>query len=269
MPEGFRIAKKGSLFLTIFKIPEIKFQVVIIVEGRTLVNKEVGEVEMTTTANKLKQYALSNGAVLAGVASIEQFDEAPSGHQPEDILPEATAVISCAQLIPAGVLEGPSTAYHRAMEVIHAQLDLLACKVALFIESGGGRAIPVPSDEPYRYWESDKLYGRGDLSHKHTAQAAGLGRLGKNSLLITPQFGNRVHLVSVVTDVDLVPDLLLDWNPCPEGCTLCVKACPAAAISEGQVEQARCRSIMMERLPKGIVIESCRACRRVCPAGVK
>ncbi|MEE8470448.1 MAG: hypothetical protein V3S51_03880 [Dehalococcoidia bacterium] len=101
------------------------------------------------------------------------------------------------------------------MEVIHAQLDLLACKVALFIESGGGRAIPVPSDEPYLYWESAKLYGRGDLSHKHAAQAAGLGRLGKNSLLITPQFGNRVHLVSVVTDVDLAPDLLLDWDPCP------------------------------------------------------
>ncbi len=224
---------------------------------------------MTTIANKLKQYALSNGADLAGVASIERFDEAPLGHRPEDIVPGARAVISCAQRIPTSTLDGPSTAYHRAMEVIYDQLDLLACKVALFIESGGGRAIPVPSDEPYRYWESDKLYGRGDLSHKHTAQAAGLGRLGKNSLLITPQFGNRVHLVSVVTDVDLAPDLLLDWDPCPKGCNLCIQACPAAAISEGQVEQARCREVMMERLPKGTVIESCRACRRVCPAGVK
>jgi epoxyqueuosine reductase len=70
--------------------------------------------------------------------------------------------------------------------VVYGQLDVLAYHVALFLESKGGRAVPVPADEPYRYWEADRSYGRGDLSHKHAAQAAGLGRLGKNSILITP-----------------------------------------------------------------------------------
>jgi epoxyqueuosine reductase QueG len=156
------------------------------------------------------------------------------------------------------------------MDVVHAELDLLAYKVALFLESEGGLAIPVPADEPYRYWESERSYGRGDLSHKHAAQAAGLGRMGKNSLLITQPFGNRVHLVSVVTDVNLTPDAIQDWDPCPQGCTLCLQACPAEAISEGQkVDQALCRSAMIERLPKGAMVESCRECRRVCPAGIK
>jgi epoxyqueuosine reductase len=220
--------------------------------------------------DELKQFALKNGADLVGVASVERFDGAPVGHHPADILPGARAVVVCARRLPGGTLDGPATAYHRALEVVHGQLDVLAYQLALFLEAEGGRAVPVPADEPYRHWEAERSYGRGDLSHRHAAQAAGLGRLGKNSLLITPQYGNRVHLVSVVTDVELAPDPLLDWEPCPKGCTLCVKACPAGALQgDRRVEQAMCRPVVMERLPRGTIIESCRACRRACPAGVK
>ncbi len=219
---------------------------------------------------EMKQVARDSGIDLIGVASTDRFAEAPSGHHPEDILPSAKAVIACARRIPNGVLEGPATAYHRAMELVHAQLDLAAAQVALFLEENGARAVPIPADEPYAHWEAERKYGRGDLSHKHAAQASGLGRLGKNSMLITPQFGNRVHLVSIVTDIELPVDPMLEWEPCPKGCTLCQKACPAGAIlGDQQVDQALCRSRVMERLPKGMVIESCRLCRKVCPAGLK
>jgi epoxyqueuosine reductase QueG len=207
---------------------------------------------------------------LVGVASTDRFAEAPVGHHPEDILSGAKAVIACARRIPNGVLEGPATAYHRAMELVHARLDFAAAQVALFLEENGERAVPVPADEPYAHWEAERKYGRGDLSHKHAAQASGLGRLGKNSMLITPQFGNRVHLVSIVTDIELPVDLRLEWDPCPKGCTLCQKACPAGAIvGDQQVDQALCRAKVMEQLPKGTVIESCRLCRKVCLAGLK
>jgi epoxyqueuosine reductase len=221
-------------------------------------------------ATELKQLALSNGLDLIGAAAIDRFAEAPAGHHPEDILPGAKAVIVGARRIPAGVLVGPGTAYHRALEVVHAQLDFAAARAALLLEDSGGRATPVPADEPYAHWEADRQYGRGDLSHKHAAQAAGLGRLGKNSLLITPQFGNRVHLVSVVTDIELPFDPMLDWEPCPKGCKVCQKACPVGAIGENQqVDQALCRLKVTERLPRGTVIETCRLCRKVCPAGAK
>jgi len=223
---------------------------------------------MTITAYELKQFALDKGADLVGVAPVERFGSAPAGHHPGDILPRAKTVIVCAQCIPVSTLEGPAAAYHRAMEVIHIQLDQLAGKIALFLENAGARAIPVPSDEPYRYWEAERSYGRGDLSHKHAAQAAGLGKIGKNSLLITPQLGNRVHLVSVVTDIALAPDPIPDWNPCPETCTICFQVCPVGAIGERQiVDQKLCRKSAMEQLPRGMIIESCGACRQACPFG--
>lgn len=127
----------------------------------------------------------------------------------------------------------------------------------------------MPSDESYQSWDQDKLEGRGDLSHKHAAEAAGLGRLGKNSLLTTPEFGNRVYLVSVVTNLDLEPDPVIEKELCPQKCTLCIRSCPVGAIKDGQrVDQKACRSFMLLELPKGQIVENCRECRKVCPIGV-
>jgi epoxyqueuosine reductase QueG len=225
---------------------------------------------MSFTA-ELKRFALSKGADLVGIAPVDRFEQAPEGHGPKDILPGARAVVAIAKRIPNGVVEaGPATSYHNAMVTLHAQLDLIACEVAAYIERHGGLAVPVPSDEPYYHWEAENLYGQGDLSHKHAAQAAGLGRLGKNSLLITPEFGNRVHLVSIVTSFELEPDPIVERELCPIRCTLCIEACPVGAIGEGQqVNQRLCRGAMFQKLAKGVVIESCRECRRVCKVGAR
>lgn len=222
------------------------------------------------TVTELKKLAIAGGADLVGVAPVGRFKDAPAGHHPEDILPQAKTVIAVARRIPNGTLDGPATAYHHAMAGVHTQLDFLASQLALFLEENDSRAVPVPADEPYAYWEEERKYGRGDLSHKHAAQAAGLGCLGKNSLLITPQYGNRIHLVSIVTDLDLPGDPVLDWEPCPQGCKLCTNACPVGAIGEDQqVDQVLCRTKITTRLPKGRIIESCRLCRKACPAGLK
>lgn len=225
---------------------------------------------MTTITENLKAYSFEQGIDLVGVAPVDRFVGAPQEHHPDDILPGAKTVISLALHIPSGPFDGPATAYHRAMEVIHAQLDVVAYRIVRYLEREGGRAIAVPSDEPYRHWEAERMYGRGDLSHRHAAQAAGLGRLGKGSLLITQEFGNRVHLVSIVTDMDLSPDDVLDWEPCPPGCASCLRACPAGALNGEQVvDQALCRPVLLEQLPKGTSIESCWACRKACPIGMK
>jgi epoxyqueuosine reductase QueG len=217
---------------------------------------------------RLKVLAFSRGADLVGVASVDRFDQAPEGHKPADILPGARTVVVCAKRIPESVVAGgPATSYHNMMVVIMKHLDLIACELATQVESWGGQAIPIPSDEPYYDWDPERLHGRGDLSHKHAAEAAGLGRLGKNSLLITPEFGNRVNLVSIVTNLNLHQDALITRELCPPKCTLCMKACPVQAIKDGIVDQKKCRSHVMLKLPKGLMIEACRECRKVCPIG--
>jgi epoxyqueuosine reductase QueG len=75
---------------------------------------------------------------------------------------------------------------------------------------------------------------RGHLSHKRIAVAAGLGWLGRNNLLVTPQHGAQVRLVTVLTDLDLAPDRPIE-NGCAE-CRECVSACPAHAIGDSAAE---------------------------------
>ncbi|WP_088186575.1 hypothetical protein [Desulfosporosinus sp. FKA] len=69
-----------------------------------------------------------------------------------------------------------------ADQAILRRLDYIASDVAVFVEKVGGKAIPIPADGPYNYWDEENHRGMGDLSHKHAAQAAGLGILGKNSV---------------------------------------------------------------------------------------
>lgn len=225
---------------------------------------------MENLTDKIKKFAVSQGADLVGIASVGRFGGAPDGHKPTDILSHAKTVIVCAKRIPNSVVvEGLATSYSHMMDILSNHLDHIAYEIAIYIEKQGGAAVPVPSGEPYYDWDPDRWHGRGDLSHKHAAQAAGLGRLGKNSLLITPEFGNRVELVSIITNLDLEPDPLVEKELCPSKCTICIQSCPVNAIAgEQQVIQKVCRSHMFLKLPKGEIIESCRECRKVCPAGV-
>ncbi|WP_088225480.1 epoxyqueuosine reductase [Desulfosporosinus sp. FKB] len=218
---------------------------------------------------EIKTSALNLGADLVGVASVERFDGAPSGFHPTDIMPETKSVVVIAKKISDQLVCGSlGTAYTNTFQAILRRLDYIASDVAVFVEKMGGKAIPIPADDPYTYWDEENHRGMGDLSHKHAAQAAGLGILGKNSLLITPQYGNRVHLVSVLTDLDLESDPLVEKELCPQSCRLCLDACPVGAIKEEQIViQKLCRSIVGKTLPKGYWVYACWECRRVCPVG--
>lgn len=65
------------------------------------------------------------------------------------------------------------------------------------------------------------------------AQAAGLGQIGRHGLLLTPpQFGGRVRLGVVTTDLDLVEDQVHKSNLASlcDHCDKCVRTCPGKAI---------------------------------------
>ena len=65
---------------------------------------------------------------------------------------------------------------------------------------------------------------------------AGMGELGRNGLLITPEFGPRVRISKILTDLPLIPDSPIEFGV-TEFCDVCMKCadlCPSRSISLGE-----------------------------------
>ncbi|MCL2147220.1 MAG: hypothetical protein FWH52_05375, partial [Synergistaceae bacterium] len=107
---------------------------------------------------------------------------------------------------------------------------------------------------------------RNIVSAKHCAAAAGLGRIGRNTLLITPEYGNMVWLCAVLLDTVFEPDEMLLGDPCPKGCSLCIDSCPVSALGEPEMKQKVCLTHAFGSENGGEWKIKCNKCRTVCPS---
>jgi len=114
---------------------------------------------------------------------------------------------------------------------------------------------------------------------KDSAHLAGLGVIGRNNLLVTPEFGTRVRLRGMFIEAELEPTGPIDFAPC-YGCDRpCHKACPQNAFRSGKFERRLCaiendkREADVEILDGSImgidesseVTKPCRYCELACP----
>lgn len=214
---------------------------------------------------KIKKLAYSLGVDVCGIAETERFAKAPKGFHPADILPGAKSVIVYGRQFPkslfAAVTNAPYTLFRNKLIDI---VDNISVHLSAQMEKEGLMAVPIPSSEPYEFWNPELRHGRGILSLKHAAQLAGLGFIGKNTLLINEKFGNRLWLGAVVTDAPLKSDSLNVGN-CPEGCRLCRDSCPQSALDGITIEQIKCRAISATYSDGGGFMLSCNICRKACP----
>ena len=107
------------------------------------------------------------------------------------------------------------------------------------------------------------------------AEMAGIGWIGKNSMLINPRFGSYVFIGEIITD--LVLDYDEPMNNFCGGCTKCLEACPTEAIiKDGVIDSNKCisywtvenkTSSMPEELENKFedYIFGCDICQEVCP----
>ena len=114
---------------------------------------------------------------------------------------------------------------HHVYDIINLRLDLISSRISSLIQNEGYNALPIPASERYDDNELCAVF-----SHKLAANMAGLGWIGKNCLLITPEFGPRVRWSTILTDAPLKPTGEPLENGCEE-CTECVDTCPVSAFT--------------------------------------
>ena len=180
---------------------------------------------------------------------------------PETLLEGARTVVSAALCYYApgpGLAPGegrlPRYAWRDHYALLRERLDALGRKL------GGGYRVLVDANQHV---------------DRAGAECAGVGFIGKNTMLITRTHGSWVVLGTLVTDVELEPTPALDAG-CGS-CTLCIDACPTGALREaepGVLDSTRCLSYWTQtpgEMPDDVMdaladrVYGCDICQDVCP----
>lgn len=217
-------------------------------------------------AAQVKSLATALGADACGIARTEAFAGAPEGFRPTDIYARCRSVIVFLKAMPAEIAQAENPVpYSNTAFLLYGEIDRLGLELVRELARQGVPAVPVPCDNPYLCWDEEQRRGMGILSMRHAAQLAGLGRLGRNTLLFNDEFGNMAYIGAVLTAAELEPDQPLEGSPCPDGCRICQEACPENALVGSSVIQGRCRQSSVATVGRGFSIYACNQCRARCP----
>jgi epoxyqueuosine reductase len=253
---------------------------------------------MDSLAEKIRQFALGVGFDLVGFLSADplpQDEQAlrawisagyagemaymvrdPSRRSnPRQILPEAKTTICLAVNYYPGDHPPPSDRingrisryawgkdYH---QVIEEKLDLLEA----FLQD--------QTDQPLK---TKRYVDYGPILERAYASRAGLGFIGKNTMLITHEFGSWVFLAELITNLELEYGQTASSHNRPfsqcGSCTLCIDACPTGAIiGPFTLDARRCISYLTienkGEIPVSLQAQmgdwvfGCDICQEVCP----
>jgi len=121
----------------------------------------------------------------------------------------------------------------------------------------------------------------GGLFLKDAAVLSGIGIIGRNNLLLHPEWGPRIRLRSILIEGDFQTTKALEgFSPCETCEGFCQKDCPMQAFPQGKYSRSICvkqiNANVENKVPDGeigengkrnLVIKYCRACELSCPVG--
>ncbi|MDP6172838.1 MAG: hypothetical protein QGF09_01560 [Rhodospirillales bacterium] len=194
-------------------------------------------------AGEVKELGRELGADLVGIASVaalEAFPPDPRHPQiPSRISPHGKSVVVMAKHIPAAAFRARIGATVRYMDnLVIRRIDRIAHRLARVLEAKGIRALATITNETD--WELKKgTYGY--LSNRHLAVEAGLGTLGLNCNLVTPEYGSRVYVAAVLTEHEFEAGGPRTEQLCiGESCSRCLYGCPADAVGHFALDKRSC-----------------------------
>lgn len=214
-------------------------------------------------ADRLRAYVRTLGIDLFGVADVAPIrGEFLIDPGRRDQFPLA---ISLGKRLLLTVLEdlqdSPTALYMHHYRQVNFLLDRAALLTASLIEDRGYRALPVAASQIVD-WDNQRAH----VPHKKVGELAGLGWLGRNNLLVNPEFGSQFRLVTILTDLPLAAGAPLAMD-CGE-CRRCVSICPALAIKETREEfdHWACFEQLKEFRRRALVSQYiCGVCVNACP----
>jgi epoxyqueuosine reductase len=192
------------------------------------------------TARQVKDKALALGADLVGIADGKTLD---TSHITEH---DGGRVIVLGLRLQAGtsrILPWNDRNKYYNDELSITFLEEVALELVYWLEDAGYPAIIVPPThvDPWRYQGDPGKHQEPLLSLPHAAVEAGLGTLGLNKQLLTPEYGPRVVLSAVLCSVDVECAQPRTEALClgPE-CGRCLKACPGDVIQHWDRDWEAC-----------------------------
>jgi epoxyqueuosine reductase len=223
-------------------------------------------------AREVKHVARVFGADLVGIAPFDprwvysaKYSRRDDGEKPQELPEGLTGVIVIAQAMDHGLIRTvPSALSGAATGVGYSRDTVVLLSLAQYLRNLGYQAVASMNDTA--------------LAIPYAIQA-GLGEYGRHGLLITEEFGPRVRLGKVFTDLPLTFDRPKRFGvreTC-QICRACSESCPAKAIPAGQPSDERHNESNIAGVRKWSVDgvkcfrfwanqnSDCSICVRVCP----
>ena len=184
----------------------------------------MGQYEVTDPARmsaEIKRVARSFGADLVGICRVNPqwiYSHDRSGDPVVIPADHGYAIVMAIAMDPDAVGTSPSYASAAATGTGYSRMAFVIASMAQFLRNLRYGALPMGNDTALSI---------------PLAIDAGLGALGRNGLLVTPQFGSCLRLCKVFTDIPLVPDQPIEFglHESCRHCTRCAEACEGEAIS--------------------------------------
>jgi epoxyqueuosine reductase QueG len=200
-------------------------------------------------AAAVKQLAKDLGADLVGIASAGTLNAFPPDplfpQTPERISPHVKSVIVIAKRIPVAAFRCKTNVPVQYIDMlVLRKMDRISYELVEALEKEGHPSFVTAAQETD--WNYKKAsYGR--LSTRHLGIEAGIGTFGLEVNILTPEYGPRIYLTGILTELELEPDAIMTEQVCiGESCSRCLHSCPADAVRHFGIDKRACATEAQE-----------------------